>query len=107
MQRMTSKLALVVLTLTILVTGCSSSNPNRTHRGDLLDDKVTAQRVESALMRSGNAFRGVQASVTNGVVVLTGSVSTPGAKLRAEQIVRQLQRVRDVNNELQVRSSGA
>src|SRR5690348_7850800 len=57
----------------LIITACSS-NISRTHRGDLLDDKVTAQRVQAELSRAGNDFKNVHANSTNGVVVLAGSV---------------------------------
>ena len=82
--------------------GCSS-DLSRTHRGDLLDDKVTTQRVQSALQRAGNDFQNIQVQTTNGVVVLNGTVATKQTRSRAEQIVRNVHRADGMENNLQVR----
>ena len=91
-----------VLICCFLIGGCSS-NPSRTHRGDLLDDKVTNDRVQAGLARAGNDFKDVHASTTNGVVVLTGSVGSPELRSRAEQIVSDLHRGNQLEDKLQVR----
>lgn len=86
----------------LVLTACGS-DPSRTHRGDLLDDKVTTQRVQSELTRAGRDFQNVHVSTTNGVVTLSGSVNSPQARLRAEQLVHNVHRVTDIDDELQVR----
>ena len=47
-------------------------------------------------------YHHVSFSVIEGRVVLTGDVSTPGERVRAQQIARQAAGVREVTNELQV-----
>lgn len=81
--------------------GCGA-NPYRTHRGELLDDKVTSQRVQEALNRAGPDFKNVHVSITNGVVVLTGTVASPQDRARAEGIGRGVERVTKLEDDLQV-----
>ncbi len=100
-----SKVAVLMLSAVLssfLLCACSSSHPNRTHRGDLLDDKVTAQRVQAAFQRAGPDFNQVRAGVTNGTVILTGSVSSPGLQQRAEDIAKSVHRVQKLKDDLQV-----
>lgn len=97
------KIKMVIWLLSCLAfTGCAS-NLNRTHRGQLLDDKVTAQRVQAALARAGNDFTDVHAVVTDGVVVLSGSVRSLDTRARAERIASAIRRVSNVEDDLQVR----
>jgi osmotically-inducible protein OsmY len=88
--------------LALTAAGCSS-NPSHTYRGDVLDDKVTEQRVQAALNRAGPDFKAIQAQATNGVVVLSGTVNTPEARTRAEEIARGVHRVTRLENDVQVR----
>lgn len=92
---------LSVLPCLAFITACSS-NISRTHRGDLLDDKVTAQRVQAELGRAGNDFKNVHADATNGVVVLSGSVRSPEVRSRAEQIASSVRRAGKVEDNVQV-----
>lgn len=89
------------LALASTLAGCSS-DPSRTHRGELLDDKVTAQRVLSELQRSGPDFRDVQVRAVNGVVVLSGAVNSEEIRSRAEQIARKIHRVKHLEDDLRV-----
>ncbi len=88
--------------LTVLLAGCNSAHPDRTHNADLLDDKVTAQRVQAALQRAGPQFNHVHAGVTNGTVVLSGSVSSPQLRQQAEDIAKSSHRARKLENDLDV-----
>jgi len=84
------------------LTACAS-NPSRTHRGDVLDDKVTAQRVQSELTQAGSDFRDVHVTATNGVVTLSGSVKSSEVRSRAEDLTHQVHRVTGIDDNLQVR----
>lgn len=92
-----------VCLLALQFAGCNSANPNRTYRGNLIDDKVTSQRVQAALNRAGPDFNQIQVSTDKGVVTLTGSVKNEQERARAEQIVRADHRVTDLKDDLQVR----
>lgn len=85
-----------------LATSACSSNLSRTHRGDLLDDKVTARRVQEALGRAGRDFEHVQADATNGVVILNGTVNSPELRTRAEQVARNVQGTSRLEDHVQV-----
>ncbi len=85
----------------VAVSGCGTDF-SRTHRGDLLDDKVTAQRIQSALERAGPDFQRVDVGVTNNVVVLSGSVASPDLRSRAEQIARDVHRPMKLENDVEV-----
>jgi hypothetical protein len=74
--------------LLVLMLSACSSNPNRTHRGELIEDKVTEQRVQSELSRAGPDFKGIHVQSTNGVVVLSGTASSSQIRARAEKIAR-------------------
>jgi len=96
------KMRIALLVFECLALAGCAANINRTHRGQLVDDKVTAQRVQSALARAGDDFKNVQAGATNGVVVLTGNVRSPQIRSRAEQIASGVHRVGSVKDNLQV-----
>lgn len=97
------KTRIICCVLACLALNACSSNPGRTHRGDVLDDKVTAQRVQSALSGAGNDFKDVHASATNGVVILNGSVKSPEVRSRAEELARNVHRATGIDDRLQVR----
>lgn len=95
--------AFVISIFLALASGGCSSNLSRTHRGDVLDDKVTAQRVQAALNRAGPDFQKIQAQATDGAVVLSGTVSSSEMRSRAEEIARSIHRVNQLTDEVQVR----
>ncbi len=78
------------------------AQPGETHEGPLLDNKVTAMRVQDALKSEGNEFAEVKVTGTKNAVVLTGKVKTSKARARAEEIARTVQRKMVLKNELEV-----
>jgi osmotically-inducible protein OsmY len=82
--------------------GCTS-DPNRTHRSDVLDDQVTSERVKAELNRAGKGFNQVKVQARNGTVTLKGTVGSLEAQAHAEQIARTVPEVDAVKNELQIR----
>lgn len=92
-----------LLLLCLVYGACNSSNPNRAHRGDLIEDKVTAQRVQAAFGAAGKDYAGVQTTVTNGVVILHGAVASPQLRTQAEGVAKSVHRVEKLTNELEVR----
>jgi osmotically-inducible protein OsmY len=93
--------AICCVLLGLILSACSS-NPNSTHRGDLLDLKVTAQRMDARIHEAGLEFRNVHAEATNDVVVLFGTVSSPQLRSRAEEIARSVRRPAQLDNRLQI-----
>jgi osmotically-inducible protein OsmY len=84
---------------------------SRSHLPDtvsnLLDDKTTTARVEAALRSNGTIdLSGIQATTTNSVVTLRGTVPSLQAKNRAAAITRGLDRVKEVHDEIEVRPAG-
>jgi osmotically-inducible protein OsmY len=84
-----------------LAAGCGS-NPQKTQRPNVLDDKVTAERVQAALRRAGATFEHVSVRVDDGQVTLLGTVRSWDEKSRAEQIAHTVKRVEQVNDQLRV-----
>jgi osmotically-inducible protein OsmY len=96
------KTSIVCCAMACLALTACSSNPSRTYRGDLLDDKVTTQRVQLELSRAGSDFKNVHVFTTNGVVTLSGNVESPEIRSRAEEIARNTHRDADIKDDLQV-----
>jgi osmotically-inducible protein OsmY len=88
--------------LLLALMGCVS-DPNRTHRSDVLDDQVTSERVKAELSRAGKGFKQVTVRARNGKVTLSGTVGPPEAQAQAGQIARTVPQVDAVNNELETR----
>jgi osmotically-inducible protein OsmY len=84
-----------------LLAGCGT-NPQKTQRPDLLDDKVTTGRVLAAMERAGYGQHGISVHATNQFVTLTGLVGSGAEKRKAEQIVRTVHRVRGIDNQIKV-----
>jgi osmotically-inducible protein OsmY len=99
------KIATTIICSSILLVltafGCAS-NVGRTHRGDLLDDKVTTERVSAALSRAGDDFKNVKVESRDGVVILSGSTKSPEIRSRAEEIARSTHRVTSLEDRLQI-----
>ncbi len=86
-----------------LFVGCAGhrTSPRTAH---LLDDKVITERVEVALHQvSPHTFSKVHVDTSGAVVTLSGSVPSLPAKEKASRIAQNVEKVRGVANELQVR----
>jgi osmotically-inducible protein OsmY len=84
-------------------TACKT-HPHKHKVAELLDDKVTTERVELALRRNGaDEFNHVKVSTSEGVVTLTGFVSNSDAKRRAEKVAEETHRATHVQNEIQIK----
>ncbi len=94
----------LLLTFALLCAGCFTHH-HRQIGASLLDDKVTADRVQAALQTDGNPeLHGVQVHSAGGVVTLSGVVQHPAAKERAAQIARSVHRVKKLQNDIQVQA---
>jgi hypothetical protein len=83
-------------------TACKT-HPHKHKVAELLDDKVTAERVELALRQNGaDEFNHVKVSTSEGVVTLTGFVSNSDAQRRAGKIAVAVHRGQKVNNLVEV-----
>jgi hyperosmotically inducible periplasmic protein len=64
-------------------------------------------QIQEAVQKTlhGSQFKGIQASVQNGTVTLTGSVDVVAEKISADQKVHHVKGVAAVNNEIQVNAA--
>ncbi len=88
----------------IAVTPPGGENAARTMNSDL--DTGIEKNLDAALIQNG-LHRNVKYGVKNGVVTLTGEVSSHSERAQAEQIASSIPNVRQVVNELQSRSQKA
>jgi osmotically-inducible protein OsmY len=84
------------------LSSCGGPDVSRTHRGDVIDDKVTTQRVQAALTQAGSQFKNVHVETRDGVVMLTGSVNSDENRTQAETIARGVHREMQLENDIQV-----
>jgi hyperosmotically inducible periplasmic protein len=99
-------LGLSTATAVMMFTGCAGDRYNRS-TGEYIDDKSVDSRVRDAL--SDNAeykFDGVNVTAFKGTVQLSGFVDTYAQKYNAASIAKQVQGVRDVDNNITVKSDG-
>lgn len=89
---------------TAFTTACSST-ATRQSTGEYIDDTAISAKVKSAFVSddSVKAFD-VQVETFRGVVQLSGFVDNMNQKSRAEQIARSTNGVRDVRNNIQLKS---
>ncbi len=85
------------------LSGCASSNPERTHEGKLLDNKVTAERVHAALRKAGPQFRDVGVHASKKGITLTGTVASAEARSRAEEIAKDVDPRVELSDRVSVR----
>jgi osmotically-inducible protein OsmY len=90
------------LLISLLVQGCDQPNRNKVHEGQLLNDRVLQQRVESALHRKGREFDHVHVHVTDGTVMLEGTAASPDIRSRAENVAQGIYGVDSLDDEIQV-----
>lgn len=75
---------------------------DRRTSGAQLDDKTISLKVENQIAKQLGDTARVNASVYEGRVLLTGDVPTEAAKTQAGDIARKIEKVRIVNNQLNV-----
>jgi hyperosmotically inducible periplasmic protein len=98
-------LGLSTTTAMMTFTGCAGDRYNRS-TGEYIDDKSIKARVTDALSDNPEyKFEGVNVTSFKGTVQLSGFVDTWAQKLNATDIAKQVQGVRDVENDITVKSS--
>lgn len=86
------------------VTGCSSTS-TRESTGEYIDSSALTAKVKSALIKDETVrARDVEVETFRGTVQLSGFVDTEAQKERATAIARSVQGVRDVKNNLIVKT---
>jgi hyperosmotically inducible protein len=111
MKKQFATLALVVVTgvvTPIAFVGCASSNDRDSHKrtaGQYIDDKVLAQKVRSSLGDNDiYKFPDVKVNTYKGTVQLTGFVDSNEQRTKAEEIVRNVNGVTSVQNNITMKS---
>lgn len=94
--------AICALTLFVVV-GCSSTAEHRS-TGEFIDDTTILAKAKAALVNDPVVSgMNVNVEVNRGVVALNGAVNGDVSKQKAEAIVRGIDGVRGVDNNLVVR----
>lgn len=96
-------LGLLTTAAVTATTGCAGSKYDRS-TGQYIDDKSLTTRVKSALGDNPEyKFDDVNVDVFRGTVQLSGFVNTSDQKSKARDIVKQVQGVNDVVNNITVK----
>lgn len=97
-------LAVSLLVAAPLVVGCAGSQ-TRASTGQHVDDATITAKVKSQLLADPNVS-GLQVNVQTfkGQVQLSGYVNSSDERARAEQVARQVAGVKNVSNDLIVKS---
>lgn len=86
------------------VTGCSSTS-TRESTGEYIDSSAITAKVKSELIKDDTVrARDVEVETFRGTVQLSGFVDTEAQKERATAVARSVQGVRDVKNNLIVKT---
>jgi osmotically-inducible protein OsmY len=100
-----SRLASLVLCLIVIIgmLGCAGSR-TQTSTGEYIDDSAITAKAKTALLADEDVS-GLQVEVETfkGVVQLSGFVDTPAQAQKAEQIVRAIDGVQEVKNDIVVK----
>ena len=96
-------LCLSTATAVVTFTGCAGDRYNRS-TGEYIDDKSLDSRVKDALSDNPEyKFKGVNVTAFKGTVQLSGFVDTYSQKYSAGSIAKQVQGVKDVENDITVK----
>jgi ferritin-like metal-binding protein YciE len=99
-----ASLCIGALTFTAGLTGCAGNRYERS-TGEHIDDRSTSSRVKKALGDDSQyKFENVIVTTFKGVVQLSGFVNTSEQKSRAGDIAKQTTGVREVENNITVKS---
>lgn len=95
-------LAVFLVILGVLAAGCRSASERSV--GQNIDDKTILAAVKTKLVADKPAnLTKVNVDVSNGTVYLTGNVDSAEMKTRAERLAQEVNGVRSVVNNLQVK----
>lgn len=72
------------------------------HEGPLLDNKVTALRVQEALKKAGAGFEQVEVHGSAAGVTMSGTVKSAAERNRAEEIAKSVHREMKLKNEIKI-----
>jgi osmotically-inducible protein OsmY len=102
---MRNLVAFASLILCMLAAGCfrAADGGPGSSMDSYLDDKVTADRVENSLHHASKMFSDLHAACTNGIVSITGAVTSLKVRQTAADLARQVDGVKAVRNEISIR----
>jgi len=116
MRRLAYLLTASLIAITLSLQGCVTvldvttstpikQSPSERSLGNFIDDNTIETIAAVNIRKASQALRDANVSVTsfNGVVLLTGQVSSNELRQQAAQIVNEVQQVRKVHNELEVK----
>lgn len=101
MNTLRNKLALLAAAAVLGLSGCATSGKDGGN--SYFDDAATTMRVKKAIYNEPSLkVTDVSVTTDDGVVTLTGAVKNKGHRMKAEQVVRKVDGVKKVKNELKV-----
>ena len=87
------------------ITGCAGNQTDRS-TGQYIDDKSLTMRVHHALADNPDyKFNDVNVTVFRGTVQLSGFVNNSDQKARADDIAKNVQGVKDVENNISIKEN--
>lgn len=99
------KNAIAAFAVTLLVSACASG-PGQRSAGETVDDGVVLTQVKSALIgNEATKARQIDVEVYRGEVQLNGFVDSQEAKSAATTTAREVEGVKNVRNNLQIRAA--
>jgi osmotically-inducible protein OsmY len=103
MNRLQKLFVLVSAVTALFVAGCASTDGQRS-TGQVIDDTALHTKVKAALLNDPVVHGlAIDVGVHRGVVALNGAVNGDVEKRKAEEIVRGIEGVRGVENNIIVR----
>ncbi len=91
--------------LVLLLAGCAGT-VNEESAGEFLDNSMITAKVKSKLIDDPvtSAFS-IKVETFKGIVQLSGFISSEKEKTRAEQLVREVEGIKDVKNDLIIKGN--
>ena len=74
--------------------------------GQAVDDATASNEIKVKLLNADNGFGEVDVEVSGGLALLSGRVSSPEKRVKAEDIAWSSSRIRDVANEIKIEKPG-
>lgn len=97
--------ALAAMMMATMLPACAPTATQES-TGEYVDDAVITTRVKAAYATDPMVkATEVKVETYKGIVQLSGFVDTPEAKRRAEELARQVKGVRDVKNDIVVKTA--
>lgn len=86
-----------------VLTACAGT-PTRESTGEYIDDTLITSKVKAKYVESKEvSATAVNVETFKGVVQLSGFVSTPAERAKAEELARQVQGVKEVKNDIRLK----